>query len=144
MPSSVGEAAMEDLKTKLPWYNSDITDGSRSRTSSPCCTSSGASSRMRLRSVRFSGPSPDGEMGATILLATAVLGMLYPLLCGQPLTILGSIIALRTLGNAIGVKLLPLYTCSVLFLSLYLFLAGCTARRRRSCPTLTFRIEAFL
>uniref|UniRef100_A0A7S1DJH3 Bicarbonate transporter-like transmembrane domain-containing protein n=1 Tax=Hemiselmis andersenii TaxID=464988 RepID=A0A7S1DJH3_HEMAN len=71
-------------------------------------------------------------MGASeTLMATAALGMLNALLCGQPLTIMGStgpiatyIIALRGIGELVGAKFLPLYAWSGIFLSFYMFLAS--------------------
>jgi solute carrier family 4 (anion exchanger) protein 1 len=127
-----GKGLMEDLKTKLPWYWSDIADGFQIKTIITVLYLFWGAIANAVAFGALLGASTDGEMGATeTLLATAVLGMLYPLLCGQPLTIMGStgpiasyIIALRTLGNAVGVKFLPFYAWSGLFLSFFLFLAA--------------------
>eukprot|EP00961_Rhodomonas_salina_P252054 3407532-Rhodomonas_salina.1 len=101
---------MEDLKTKLPWYFSDIKDGFSLKA---LITVLYLFWGVIANAVAFGsllGDNTDGFMGATeTLLATAALGMLYPLLCGQPLTIMGAtgpiasyIIALKGLGDAVG------------------------------------------
>jgi len=123
---------MNDLRRKLPWYLSDITDGFHLKTINTVLFLFWGSLANAVAFGSLIGENTDGEMGATeTLVATASLGMLYPLLCGQPLTIMGAtgpiatyIIALRTLGNAVGVKFLPLYAWSGIFLSFYMFLAA--------------------
>ena len=127
-----GKGLMNDLRRKLPWYLSDITDGFHLKTINTVLFLFWGALANAVAFGSLIGENTDGEMGATeTLVATASLGMLYPLLCGQPLTIMGAtgpiatyIIALRTLGNAVGVKFLPLYAWSGIFLSFYLFLAA--------------------
>jgi len=127
-----GQGFIEDLKTKLPWYSSDITDGFSIKTFITVLYLFWGAIANAVAFGALLGANTDGEMGATeTLLATAALGMLYPLLCGQPLTVMGStgpiaayIIALRTLCISFGMKFLPLYAWSGLFLSFYLFLGA--------------------
>eukprot|EP00961_Rhodomonas_salina_P169018 2277265-Rhodomonas_salina.3 len=127
-----GKGFIGDLKTKLPWYFSDIKDGFNLKA---VITVLYLFWGVIANAVAFGsllGDNTDGYMGATeTLLATAALGMLYPLMCGQPLTIMGAtgpiasyIIALKGLGDAVGVKFLPLYAWSGIFLSGFMFLAA--------------------
>eukprot|EP00961_Rhodomonas_salina_P279248 3772482-Rhodomonas_salina.1 len=123
---------MEDLRTKLPWYASDFTDALNSKAVITVLYLFWGALANAVAFGALLGDNTDGYMGATeTLLATAVLGMLYPLLCGQPLTIMGStgpiaayIIALKGLGEAVDAKFLPLYAWSGIFLSGFLFLSA--------------------
>jgi len=127
-----GKGLIEDLKTKLPWYCSDFTDAFEVKAVITVLYLFWGALANAVAFGALLGENTEGYMGATeTLLATAVLGMLYPLLCGQPLTIMGAtgpiaayIIALRSLGNAMGVKFLPLYAWSGVFLSGFLFLSA--------------------
>ena len=127
-----GQGFMEDLRVKLPWYRSDITDGFHSKTVTVVLYIFWGS---LANAVAFGAVLEDGTdslMGPTeTLMATATLGMLYPLMAGQPLTVMGAtgpiaayIIALKGLSDAIGVKFLPFYAWSGLFLSFFLFLGA--------------------
>jgi len=127
-----GVGLMEDLRTKLPWYLSDIKDGFDTKAIITVLYLFWGALANAVAFGALLGEGTEGYMGATeTLLATAALGMIYPLLCGQPLTIMGAtgpiaayILALRGLGNAVGVKFLPLYAWSGLFLSGFLFLGS--------------------
>ena len=85
-----GQGLFEDLKTKLPWYLSDFKDGFHSKSITTVlylywgCLANAVSFGSVL------DDATEGYIGATeTLMAAAVLGMIYPLLCGQPLTIMG-------------------------------------------------------
>eukprot|EP00961_Rhodomonas_salina_P167373 2255369-Rhodomonas_salina.1 len=127
-----GKGLLHDLKTKLPWYASDIKDGFSSKAVITVLYLFWGALANAVAFGALLGENTDGYMGATeTLLATAILGMLYPLMCGQPLTVMGAtgpiaayIIALRGIGEAVGVKFLPLYAWSGIFLSGFLFLGA--------------------
>eukprot|EP00193_Tetraselmis_chui_P006960 CAMPEP_0177763374 /NCGR_PEP_ID=MMETSP0491_2-20121128/6836_1 /TAXON_ID=63592 /ORGANISM="Tetraselmis chuii, Strain PLY429" /LENGTH=591 /DNA_ID=CAMNT_0019279475 /DNA_START=429 /DNA_END=2204 /DNA_ORIENTATION=- len=127
-----GQGLVEDLKVKMPWYFSDWKDAFHTKSITTILYIFWGALANAVAFGALLGEATEGYMGATeTLLATAALGMLYPLLCGQPLTIMGAtgpiaayIIALRSLGNAIGVNFLPLYAWSGLFLSAYLMLGS--------------------
>jgi len=127
-----GKGLLEDLQVKLPWYWSDLKDGFDMKAFITVLYLFWGALANAVAFGALLGDKTEGYMGATeTLLATAALGMMYPLLCGQPLTIMGAtgpiaayILALRSLGNVVGVKFLPLYAWSGIFLSMFLFLAS--------------------
>ena len=127
-----GQGLMEDVRKKLPWYWSDIRDGLALKTITTVLYLFWGSIANAVAWGSFLGEATDGYIGATeTLLAAAVLGMIYPLLCGQPLTIMGPtgplclfMVALKDIAKAAGVKFLPLYAWSGIFLSIYLFLTA--------------------
>jgi hypothetical protein len=123
---------VEDLRVKLPWYWSDLKDAFHTKSLTTILYIFWGALANAVAFGALLGDATEGYMGATeTLLATAALGMLYPLLCGQPLTIMGAtgpiaayIIALRSIGVSLGISFLPLYAWSGLFLSVYLFLGS--------------------
>eukprot|EP00355_Strombidium_rassoulzadegani_P002316 CAMPEP_0168610550 /NCGR_PEP_ID=MMETSP0449_2-20121227/1852_1 /TAXON_ID=1082188 /ORGANISM="Strombidium rassoulzadegani, Strain ras09" /LENGTH=594 /DNA_ID=CAMNT_0008650873 /DNA_START=78 /DNA_END=1862 /DNA_ORIENTATION=+ len=123
---------VEDLRVKLPWYWSDLKDAFHTKSLTTILYIFWGALANAVAFGALLGDATEGYMGATeTLLATAALGMLYPLLCGQPLTIMGAtgpiaayIIALRSIGVSLGIPFLPLYAWSGLFLSVYLFLGS--------------------
>eukprot|EP00873_Tetraselmis_striata_P044276 jgi/Tetstr1/464540/TSEL_009297.t1 len=127
-----GKGFIEDLRIKLPWYWSDIRDAVHPKSITTILYIFWGALANAVAFGALLGEATEGAMGATeTLMATAGLGMIYPLLCGQPLTVMGAtgpiaayIIALRRLGMMIGVKFLPLYAWSGIFLSIYLFLGA--------------------
>ena len=127
-----GQGLMEDVRNKLPFYLSDIKDGFALKTITTVLYLFWGCIANAVAWGSFLGEATDGYIGATeTLLASAVLGMLYPLLCGQPLTIMGPtgplclfMVALKDIAKAAGVKFLPLYAWSGIFLSIYLFLTA--------------------
>eukprot|EP00873_Tetraselmis_striata_P041591 jgi/Tetstr1/461855/TSEL_006934.t1 len=127
-----GKGFVEDLRVKLPWYWSDIKDCLHTKSITAVLYIFWGALANAVAFGALLGDATDGYMGATeTLLATATLGMIYPLLCGQPLTIMGAtgpiaayIIALRSMGALVGVSFLPFYAWTGLFLSLYLFLGA--------------------
>eukprot|EP00873_Tetraselmis_striata_P025206 jgi/Tetstr1/445470/TSEL_033249.t1 len=127
-----GKGFIEDLRIKLPWYWSDIRDAVHPKSITTILYIFWGALANAVAFGALLGEATEGAMGATeTLMATAGLGMIYPLLCGQPLTVMGAtgpiaayIIALRRLGLMIGVKFLPLYAWSGIFLSIYLFLGA--------------------
>ena len=127
-----GQGLMEDVRNKMPFYLSDITDGFALKTITTVLYLFWGCIANAVAWGSFLGEATDGYIGATeTLLASAVLGMLYPLLCGQPLTIMGPtgplclfMVALKDIAKAAGVKFLPLYAWSGIFLSIYLFLTA--------------------
>jgi len=127
-----GKGFVEDLRVKMPWYLSDLKDAFHTKSITTILYIFWGALANAVAFGALLGDATEGYMGATeTLLATAALGMLYPLLCGQPLTIMGAtgpiaayIIALRSIGVALGMNFLPLYAWSGLFLSVYLFLGS--------------------
>uniref|UniRef100_A0A0G4FM35 Bicarbonate transporter-like transmembrane domain-containing protein n=1 Tax=Chromera velia CCMP2878 TaxID=1169474 RepID=A0A0G4FM35_9ALVE len=127
-----GQGFMEDLRNKLPWYWSDIKDGLRFKSLATVLYLFWGSIANAVAFGSVLGRATNGQIGATeTLLATAALGMVYPLLCGQPLTIMGAtgpimayIIALRTLCLGLGINFLAFYAWSGIFLSGFLFLGA--------------------
>ncbi len=110
-----GAGLVADLKRKLPHYASDFTDGFNAK---------GLATILFLffaclaPSIAFGGLLAfltDGEIGTVeALLATAVGGVTYALLSGQPLTLLGStgpvtifIALLYVFSKQVGVPFLP-------------------------------------
>jgi len=124
-----GWGLAEDIKRKAPWYWSDFRDGFSWKCLSTVlylfwgCIANAVA----FGSVLEAGTG--GEMGAAeTLIGTAVFGILYPLMCGQPLTLMGAtgpivsyIITLKALGSVVGAKFLPFYAWSGIFLSGFLF-----------------------
>ena len=127
-----GRGFVEDLRVKLPWYWSDMKDAFNMKSITTVLYIFWGALANAVAFGALLGEQTKGYMGATeTLMATAVLGMIYPLLCGQPLTIMGAtgpiaayIVALRSLGNAIGVSFLPFYAWSGIWLSFYIFICS--------------------
>uniref|UniRef100_A0A0G4G1R4 Bicarbonate transporter-like transmembrane domain-containing protein n=1 Tax=Chromera velia CCMP2878 TaxID=1169474 RepID=A0A0G4G1R4_9ALVE len=127
-----GVGFIEDLKNKLPWYWSDIKDGFGLKTPATVMYLFWGCIANAVAFGSVLGAATDRQIGTTeTLLATAALGMLYPLLCGQPLTIMGAtgpimayIIALRGLCTVMEINFLPFYAWSGIFLSCFLFLGS--------------------
>jgi len=127
-----GRGFIEDLRVKLPWYLSDFTDAFNSKVLTTVLYLFWGVLANAVAFGSLLGEATEGEMGATeTLMATAALGMLYPLLCGQPLTVMGAtgpiaqfIIALRGLSASVGGNFLPIYAWSGIFLSFLCFLCG--------------------
>uniref|UniRef100_A0A0G4HL09 Bicarbonate transporter-like transmembrane domain-containing protein n=1 Tax=Chromera velia CCMP2878 TaxID=1169474 RepID=A0A0G4HL09_9ALVE len=127
-----GVGLVEDLRNKLPWYWSDIKDGMRMKSLATVLYLFWGCIANAVAFGSVLGRATGGLIGATeTLLATAALGMVYPLLCGQPLTIMGAtgpimayIIALNTLAGTLGINFLPFYAWSGIFLSCFLFLGS--------------------
>eukprot|EP00873_Tetraselmis_striata_P039265 jgi/Tetstr1/459529/TSEL_004895.t1 len=100
-----GQGFVDDLRVKLPWYWIYIRDCLHTKAiTAVLYILWGALVANAVAFGALLGDATEGYMGATeTLLATATPGMIYPLLCGQPLTIMGAtgpiaayIIALRT------------------------------------------------
>mmetsp|Transcript_31432 Transcript_31432/g.62096 ORF Transcript_31432/g.62096 Transcript_31432/m.62096 type:complete len:646 (-) Transcript_31432:2249-4186(-) len=127
-----GRGLVEDLKNKLPWYWSDIKDGFQLKSIATVLYLFWGCIANAVAFGSVLGRATGGVIGATeTLLATASLGMVYPLLCGQPLTIMGAtgpimayIMALNTLAGSLGINFLPFYAWSGIFLSAFLFLGS--------------------
>ncbi|CEM23228.1 unnamed protein product [Vitrella brassicaformis CCMP3155] len=146
-----GKGLWEDLRIKLPWYPSDFVDALHVKVP---CTVLYIFWGALANAVAFGsllGERTNGWMGAAeTLMATATLGMIYPLFCGQPLTIMGAtgpiasyIVALHTLAGMLGVTFLPFYAWTGLFLSVYLFLASCFSLSNAIRKVTRFTEETF-
>ena len=127
-----GKGFIEDLRIKLPWYGSDFIDGFHTKSITTVLFIFWGALANAVAFGALLGSQTEGYLGATeTLMATATLGILYPFLAGQPLTVMGAtgpiaayIVALRSMGAVVGASFLPFYAWSGLWLAFYLFLGS--------------------
>eukprot|EP00612_Vaucheria_litorea_P005537 CAMPEP_0171461878 /NCGR_PEP_ID=MMETSP0945-20130129/6142_1 /TAXON_ID=109269 /ORGANISM="Vaucheria litorea, Strain CCMP2940" /LENGTH=486 /DNA_ID=CAMNT_0011988297 /DNA_START=310 /DNA_END=1770 /DNA_ORIENTATION=+ len=109
---------MKDLKTKLPHYKSDFSDGLNIKTLSAIFFLFFACLAPAVAFGGLMGITTGGQIGTIEMIAcSAISGMIYSLSSGQPLTIIGStgpVLAftavLYKFSQRIGLPFLPLYT----------------------------------
>uniref|UniRef100_A0A0G4IC93 Bicarbonate transporter-like transmembrane domain-containing protein n=1 Tax=Chromera velia CCMP2878 TaxID=1169474 RepID=A0A0G4IC93_9ALVE len=147
----LGEGLCEDVRKKLPWYWSDIRDGMKLKSLATILYLFWGCTTNALTFGAVIGRATGGEIGIIeTLLATACFGMVYPLLCGQPLTIMGAtgpiiayIITLRSLTQGLGISFLPFYGWSGIWLSVFLLFASLFSLSNIIKVTTRFTTEIF-
>lgn len=83
---------IHDIQRRLPHFGSDFTDGLNSKTIASSVFLFFACLAPAITFGGIMGQQTDGSIGAVeMLVATAVCGLLYAVIGGQPLTILGGI-----------------------------------------------------
>ena len=129
-PFGVGLAG--DLRRKLPHYKSDFTDGLNLKSVASTFFLFFACLAPAIAFGGLLGAATGGEMGTMETVgATAIGGIIYALISGQPLTIIGTtgplLAFLKVLFDtcaARGLPFLPVYSWVGLWSSLFLYIAA--------------------
>ena len=127
-----GKGLMVDIKTKMPHYVSDFSDGLTLKSLSAIVFLFFACLAPAVAFGGLLGIATNGQMGTIETLgATAIGGVLYALLSAQPLTIIGTtgplLAFLKVLYEACAVNnvpFLPVYSWVGIWSSLFLYLSA--------------------
>lgn len=140
-----------DLQRRLPYYVSDWTDIWTPKIISSTLFIFFTSIAPAITFSLYISESTDNELGVIeILLAMALTGILFSVLAGQPLVILGvtgpvAILtaSLYTISKALGLKFIPFYAWSQLWAAFFHILLACTNACHLVTVVTRFSCETF-